>query len=283
MYKTIPSFTIFFKYFGSVALLLMNFFIQAQMHLPDSVAKYKVSRMNIYLLDSVGHKKLEYSAVFNPEGLIVESYGDYSSIIDSIRYEYNAEKKLAKKYYQERRIVNRGNANEQMVDGGYELSYRYKGNKIFTVSSRGTKTKEIKKAIARQKTITKGRLKWRRSFIRKIYYKNGIEYGVEKQYHFSIRRIRKVICRWESKVDDHGDIINDKVIRMTYYKNPFRRRLRTSSSTTLKCFYDGFFLRKKKIYSSPGYRIEKKGIRRRVIEDEKGSTYEKVYEYIIRD
>lgn len=253
----------------AVGLLVYGHRIHAQTLNPDTLVKYRVSKILTYKHDSTGNKQLELTRIINHQGLVSEKYMQikathhaisYIAILDTCRYRYDSNIRVVS-------YVNTTmsttffplKSDEQKSTKQSTTLYRYK--RVFFVAPWSNKKitfyySKNKKTII--KSYSNGKhIKTYKSLI-------GIDYKIEKEkIHLTVipafsnhknrhthikgrgrkyfwqRHARKTIFKTKSKLDSNGNSTQQTVIVKHYFHQPFKKPLKYSYETTYEYIYQG--------------------------------------------
>ncbi len=270
-----------FIYSFLVYVFLSNHLLPAQTMDSDTLAKYHITKINTYRIDSSGQKKLEKVELANKQGLIVARYHDLGYSIDSIRYEYGEDGEIIKEYHKGKRFVNRGEKiNEKIKDYEYVKTYEYIRNGYLTRSSSGAFSKTIYKDAAKRSYIKKGSLNGKRDFVTRVKKRGNVEFLLEKHYQPAFKRYRKNAFRIKTYFDSKGLWVKIEWTTKRHFRNFFIRRTKASTCKNAERFYEGSFIVRMKTHSSGGGVLRKKTFRYVLEGEPKDISDEYVFEYI---
>lgn len=256
-------------------LFFYSTLLYAQTLNADTLAKYHVSKILTYNIDSTSKKILTETYQINNQGKIAEKYTEahfindttsYTDIYDTFKYTYDSNARLISY------TSNSTNAsffplknNETKIQS--TTLYRYK--KVFFVVPWSNKTitfyhsknnKTITKAYSKGKNLNTRKItttadyKIEKQKIRLVSipafskYKNREHYrrrifkrGPGKKYFWQ-RHTRKTIFRTRSKLDPMGNTIHSTVFVKHYFHKPFKKPLTYSYEITYTYVYQGALL-----------------------------------------
>jgi len=287
---------------------------------PDTLVKYRVSKILTYKLDSTGQKLLTKTRVINENGLTAEictidtSY--ISSILSSIRidtfkYAYDKDNKIISELYHVKEIrVFQG--TETITDEYTTTTYRYKKFYITTPWS----NKKINHANYKDNTKTS---KLYLNGIRTEYFKEKQydEYKIliEKYYHLDDRKKilgfiyskkqhraprywywDKLFITKNSKANSHGDILQNTTTNKYFYNSLFKKPLSYSYIQTFQYAYKNGLVTYRKLIQPDFYhkiKFEKVKLNNTYHNKSKKMTTEiiergmvekeEIYEYVIQN
>ena len=288
--------------------------IHAQTLNADTLAKYDVSKVLTYTLDSTGQKVLKETRIINERGLISEYYSrlKYDSVvrsvhIDTFKYTYNSIGKLVSKWHSSK-TTSYINGEEKIITGSWTSSTVYK-NPLFVnpFSEKSVSYIYHKKECETIRRYEKGKctgyFKYsddRKYTLEKDYYaknkrsfaKNNGPYGWKKYRIFPKKSIDEATCILNEK----GDVIEKNISQKRYYYKPqFKKPVQYSYTKTYHYTYQAPFIsacktqqpyyvytskpKKEHTHSTDKYKRHVKKIR---FVEERGTVIEEeFYEYII--